>query len=120
MASHHFLAKGPSSPEAHEGAAAPDGLAAVLAQIVRQHGFRVVSQHTALFDNGGLTLVSVLAESHMVLHVWRDERRATLDLHVCDFKTSNEKGARALMDALSAYCFAASGAVRHAEMHLAD
>ncbi len=57
------------------------------------------------FDNEGLTLVWVLAESHLVMHLWPEQGYATLDLHVCDYNGSNRDAAHALVERLTAYCY---------------
>jgi len=54
---------------------------------------------SVVFDNGGLTLVWVLAESHLVLHHWEMEGFATLDLHLCNYRGSNIERARRLVEA---------------------
>ena len=58
------------------------------------------------FPEGGLTLVWVLAESHLVIHLWATEGYATIDLHVCDYRESNAAAARALVESLRRLCFA--------------
>jgi S-adenosylmethionine/arginine decarboxylase-like enzyme len=65
MASHHFIGN--------------ESLAKLIAAQVRSTGLEVVDQRAVGFDNGGLTLVWVLAESHLVLHHWAEEGFATLD-----------------------------------------
>ena len=68
-------------------------------------GLGVMSKQAVPFPGGGLTLVWVLAESHLVIHHWPEEGYATIDLHVCDYKSSNAFKARRLVAALEAFCF---------------
>lgn len=73
---------------------------------VRDAGLQVVAEHAVPFPSGGATLVWVLAESHLVLHLWPEYDRATVDLHVCDYRDGNAARARRLRAALDAFCFA--------------
>ena len=57
------------------------------------------------FPDGGLTLVWVLAESHLVLHYWGAEGFATIDLHICDYRDSNRAKAQRLVETLESSCF---------------
>ena len=66
-----------------------------------------MAQQAVPFAGGGLTLVWVLAESHLVLHLWPEEGYATVDLHVCDYRESNAAKARRLREELARLCFAA-------------
>ena len=80
-----------------------------VAAHVRACRLQVVATQAVPFDHGGLTLVWVLAESHVVLHVWPELRSATLDLHVCNYGASNAANATALRERLAAACFATGG-----------
>ena len=73
---------------------------------VRAAGLQVVAQQAVPFPDGGATLVWVLAESHLVLHLWPEHDRATVDLHVCDYRDSNAVRAQRLRAALDDFCFA--------------
>ena len=74
--------------------------------MIRECGLTVVSGNSASFDGGGATLVWILAESHLVIHLWAAEGFATIDLHVCDFRASNAGPAGRLKERLSEWCFA--------------
>ena len=109
MISHHFVGTGVWSEALHRAQHdAPQVLAEVTAH-VRECGLNVVATQAVPFDPGGFTLVWVLAESHVVLHMWPELRSATLDLHVCNYGTSNAANARALRDRLATACFATGG-----------
>jgi S-adenosylmethionine decarboxylase len=51
---------------------------------------------------GGVTATVLLAESHLCLHTWPEQRAATLDVYVCNFSADHSAKAHALMDALLA------------------
>ena len=105
--------------ELAESARRTQRLIAAIADRVREAQLEVVSHHSAAFENGGLTLVWVLAESHLVLHHWANEGFATLDLHVCDYTSSNAEKAACLRKSLTALCFAPETEAWH-ELHLEE
>lgn len=117
MRSHHFLGSGPYSADLRELTADSAALVDYVAGIVVGNGLDVVARQIVPFDNGGLTVVWVLAESHLVLHYWGEEGFATLDLHICDYRASNEEKARRLVTALNGFCFD-DGAGSWRETHL--
>ena len=49
---------------------------------------------------GGVTATVLLAESHLCVHTWPEQRAVTLDVYVCNFGGNHSGRARALMDAL--------------------
>ena len=51
---------------------------------------------------GGVTATVLLAESHLCLHTWPEQRAVTLDVYVCNFGADHSAKAHALMDALLA------------------
>ncbi|RZI97457.1 MAG: adenosylmethionine decarboxylase [Variovorax sp.] len=62
---------------------------------------------------GGVTATVLLAESHLCIHTWPEQRAVTLDVYVCNFGGDHSAKAHALMDALLAL-FAPAHAERHA------
>lgn len=110
MISHHFIGAGFTSASLTDRARQPEGLLVAVEELLRDARLEVVSSHSATFPGGGLTLVWVLAESHLVLHLWPEEGAATIDLHVCDFRSDNEDKARAAVARLTAFCFAPGSA----------
>ena len=119
MASHHFIGNGLVSAELTAACSSPDQLERDLTERVRAAELEVVGSRSVGFDNAGLTMVLVLAESHLVLHHWAAEGFATVDLHVCDYHVSNRSKAERLVAALTVYCFA-PGTERWHEIHLDD
>ena len=110
MTAHHFVGEGDFSDRLQAACGDPPSLLGVVAAAVREAGLQVVADQAVPFTGGGATLVWVLAESHLVLHLWPELGRATLDLHVCDYRDSNRVKARRLRDALAALCFAPGSA----------
>lgn len=49
---------------------------------------------------GGVTATVLLAESHVCLHTWPEERAVTCDVYVCNFSGDHSAKARGLMYAL--------------------
>ena len=59
------------------------------------HGFPATPE-----GPGGVTATVLLAESHLCIHTWPEQRGATLDVYVCNFGGDHSARARSLMDAL--------------------
>lgn len=72
------------------------------------HGFPATPQ-----GPGGVTATILLAESHLCVHTWPEQRAVTLDVYVCNFGADHSGKAQALMDALLAL-FEPSSVLRHA------
>ena len=49
---------------------------------------------------GGVTATVLLAESHLCLHTWPEQKSVTIDVYVCNFGGDHSLKARALMTAL--------------------
>ena len=49
---------------------------------------------------GGVTATVLLAESHVCLHTWPEQRAVTVDVYVCNFGGDHSAKARGLMVAL--------------------
>lgn len=109
MISHHFIGTGGWSDTLRRGQRDPARLLDEVAGHVQACHLQVMATQAVPFDNGGLTLVWVLAESHLVLHVWPELESATVDIHVCNYGASNAANARALRDRLAATYFATGG-----------
>ena len=62
---------------------------------------------------GGVTATVLLAESHLCVHTWPEQRGATLDVYVCNFGADHSAKARALVAGLEAL-FAPGRVERHA------
>ena len=109
MKSHHFIGIGRIPGDLATGATSPLQLADTVTKLIIACGLHVVAEHATGFEQGGKTLTWILAESHLVLHLWMEEGFATLDLHVCDYSRSNVEGATLLRDRLDEVCFSEGG-----------
>jgi S-adenosylmethionine decarboxylase len=72
---------------------------------VKAVGLETVNQlfHTfpaAAQGPGGVTAAILLAESHVCLHTWPEQRAVTVDVYVCNFGADHSAKARGLMFAL--------------------
>jgi S-adenosylmethionine decarboxylase len=61
---------------------------------------------------GGVTATVLLAESHLCVHTWPEQRAVTLDVYVCNFGGDHSARARALLDTLLR-CFDATQVQEH-------
>ncbi len=51
-------------------------------------------------EDGGVTGVVVLAESHLSIHTWPESGYVTLDVYVCNYTANNRPKAQKLFDAI--------------------
>ena len=58
-------------------------LADLAGAAVRAGGGHVLATSHALFPNGAITLVLILAESHLSIHTWPEEDLIAIDLFSC-------------------------------------
>lgn len=80
-------------------------LLAHCVQAVTASGLQAVSQLAHTFPAtdhgpGGVTATVLLAESHLCVHTWPEQRSVTVDVYVCNFGANHSAKAHALMDAL--------------------
>lgn len=61
---------------------------------------------------GGITATVLLAESHLCIHTWPEQRAVTLDVYVCNFGGDHSSKAFALLDKLEKL-FAPTRVERH-------
>ena len=83
-----------------------DALGHWCAQAVARSGLQAVAQLFHTFDAtahgpGGVTATILLAESHLCVHTWPEQRAVTLDVYVCNFGGDHSAKAQRLMDELS-------------------
>jgi len=82
-----------------------DALGAWCAQAVARAGLQAVAQLCHTFpasaqEPGGVTATILLAESHLCVHTWPEQRAVTLDVYVCNFGGDHSAKAQALLDEL--------------------
>ncbi len=61
----------------------PAELTAAAVAAVRAGRGHVLDTSHVVFDNGAVTLVLILAESHLAIHTWPEEDRIAIDLFSC-------------------------------------
>ncbi len=93
-------------------------LGAACLDAVRTAGLQAVGQLFHAFPEtvhgpGGVTATVLLAESHLCVHTWPEQRAVTLDVYVCNFGADHSLKAQALLNALLAL-FAPGHVERHA------
>lgn len=74
-------------------------------QVVQACGLQTVDQLFHRFPStergpGGITATVLLAESHVCLHTWPEQKAVTVDVYVCNFGADHSAKARGLMSAL--------------------
>ena len=60
-----------------------DALRSLARAAVTAGGGHVLDETIVVFPNGAITLVLVLAESHLSLHTWPEDRLVAIDLFCC-------------------------------------
>jgi S-adenosylmethionine decarboxylase len=82
-------------------------LGAQSLQLVQVAGLQAVGNLFHTFPGcatspGGVTATVLLAESHLCVHTWPEQKAVTLDVYVCNFGGDHSEKAHALMAALCA------------------
>jgi S-adenosylmethionine decarboxylase len=82
-----------------------DRLGKWCVEAVRAVGLQPVNQLFHTFPGvgdgpGGVTATVLLAESHVCLHTWPEQKAVTADVYVCNFGDDHSAKARSLMYAL--------------------
>ena len=80
-------------------------LGAWCLQAVTASGLQSVNQLFHTFPAtehgpGGVTATVLLAESHLCVHTWPEQKAVTLDVYVCNFGGNHSAKARALLQSL--------------------
>ena len=75
-------------------------LRALCLASTQQAGLSIVGDRFHQFAPGGVTGTVLLAESHLAIHTWPEERFATVDVFVCNFQHDNTAKATLLLDLL--------------------
>jgi S-adenosylmethionine decarboxylase len=79
-------------------------LAASCLEAVQACGLRAVAElfHSFPGAGAGVTATVLLAESHLCVHTWPEQRAATLDVYVCNYEADHSARAHSLLAALVA------------------
>jgi len=80
-------------------------LGARCVEAVQASGLQAVAQLFHTFPStehgpGGVTATVLLAESHLCVHTWPEQKAVTLDVYVCNFGGDHSAKAEALLEAL--------------------
>jgi S-adenosylmethionine decarboxylase len=68
----------------------------VVKNAVNTAQLTVVGELGVTFSPQGISLVILLAESHIALHFWPEEKKVTVDIHICDYQIDNLEKAKNL------------------------
>jgi S-adenosylmethionine decarboxylase len=93
----------------------PGGLTHAARDAVAAGGGHVLDQALVEFPNGAVTLVLVLAESHLSIHTWPEEGTVAIDLFSC----GSIDGAR-VVECLRAGLSLSGGALRRVDRGAGD
>jgi S-adenosylmethionine decarboxylase len=80
---HKLLCTVDGSPAPGSPVSAVAELAAAATAAVRAGGGHVLDTSHVTFPNGAVTLVLILAESHLAIHTWPEEDLVAVDLFTC-------------------------------------
>jgi len=100
LSSHHWSAILPAAPAVYDWQAID--FLQMLKQVVLEAGLTTVGELAFTFQPQGISAVVLLEESHVAIHFWPEKGKVTVDVHVCDFQTSNQQKAKTLTQLLSA------------------
>ncbi|HEY9618074.1 MAG TPA: S-adenosylmethionine decarboxylase [Microcoleaceae cyanobacterium] len=73
----------------------------LLKALVCEAGLHCVGEVAVTFNPQGLSVVLVLEESHVALHIWPESQKIAVDIHVCDYYQDNCPKAKKLADLLT-------------------
>ncbi|WP_432808641.1 S-adenosylmethionine decarboxylase family protein [Pantanalinema sp. GBBB05] len=73
----------------------------LLKATVHQVGLHCVGEVLVTFNPQGISVVLVLEESHIALHIWTESQKVAVDIHVCDYYQDNRPKAEQLADLLT-------------------
>ncbi|WP_219904686.1 S-adenosylmethionine decarboxylase family protein [Stenomitos frigidus] len=73
----------------------------LLREAVQQAGLDAVGDLATTFEPQGVSVVLILKESHVALHVWPECNKVSVDIHVCDYHQNNLPKAENLAERLT-------------------
>ncbi len=76
---------------------------------VQTVGLTPISQTGFTFAPHGVSVVVLLAESHVALHYWPEKDKVTVDIHICDYQQTNRLKAEQLTHLLTQWLSETSG-----------
>ncbi|KAM3095243.1 S-adenosylmethionine decarboxylase [Phormidesmis sp. 146-12] len=79
----------------------PAELLGLLRSCVQSAGLNAVGELATLFEPQGVSVVLILEESHVALHIWTETSKIAVDIHVCDYYQDNFDKAKRLTELLA-------------------
>lgn len=72
-----------------------------IQEAIRENGFQIIAStfHSFVLDSecqSGYTGMIILAESHVSIHTWPEERKINLDVFVCSYTKDNQEATQSL------------------------
>ncbi len=69
--------------------------------MIRRVGFTIIASRFHKFsanphEDGGITGVIIVSESHLTIHTWPEKRYVNLDVFFCNYSRNNTRKARAV------------------------
>jgi S-adenosylmethionine decarboxylase len=84
----------------------------VLKTAVQRMGSTVVKIMSHKFSPSGITVIFILAETHIAIHTWPENNYAALDIFICSEEVDPEIGWKAVQDALKPSSFRVRKVIR--------
>ena len=94
ITSHHFCAILPASPVVFTWN--EQDFINVVKNAINAAELTVMGELGVTFSPQGISVIILLAESHVALHFWPEEKKITVDIHICDYQIDNLEKARNL------------------------
>ncbi len=76
-------------------------LLGLLRSCVQLAGFNADEELATTFEPQGASVVLILEESHVELHIWTESSKIAADIHVCDYHQDNFLKAKKLSELLA-------------------
>lgn len=79
---------------------AKQSLRVAVKKLLVHHAVRVLKSAAQQFPNDGLTLIYILADSHIAIHTWPEKSLVNVDLFLCNYTRNNNQKAKAVLQGL--------------------
>ncbi|WP_161606135.1 adenosylmethionine decarboxylase [Microlunatus speluncae] len=93
----------------------PTSLRSLLTRAATEAGAHVLEVSSHRFEPHGVTMVLLLAESHLAIHTWPEERFAAMDIFTCGDTMRPEAAAEIVAEGLRAESYAPTTIARGGE-----
>ena len=75
-------------------------LADLLKRAIEYAGLTLLSVHTHKYEPQGVTVLAIIAESHLMIHTWPEYGYASVDIYTCGRKTKPMNACEYIVKAL--------------------